>query len=248
MAKNLVVIKSFKNGLDIFLDPELEFEELKQEVFHKFGDSAKFFGNAKVAMSFSGRVLTSAEENELIDTISSACNLQICCLIEKDDERNDIYLKALGQFSEVASSVGGQLYKGTVTAGEIVKTPYSIVVLGDVNPGAKIISGGNIVVLGTLYGFAHAGFYEESEDDGFELVNQEGEHIPDMGDKRSDCFVAALEMKSPSIAIGSSRAHIEEKALRVPLLSKNSAKICYGHDKDIYIEGISKEFLRNLPF
>lgn len=248
MANNSVIIKSFRNGLDVFLDPDLDFELLKTEACRKFGDSAKFFGNATIAVSFSGRKLTSTEENELIEVICGACGINICCVIEKDEDRNEVYLKALEQFAEAASAAGGQLYKGSVKAGETVRTPYSIIVLGDVNPGAKVISGGNIVVLGTLYGFAHAGYYEEDAEETFDLVDSQGEAVPGFFDRQGTCFVAALEMKSPSIAIGGSRAHIEEKALKVPLLSKNSAKICYGLDKDIYIESISKEFLRNLPF
>ncbi len=40
-----------------------------------------------------------------------------------------------------------------------IKEEYigSIVIMGDVNPGAEIVAGGNIMVLGTLRGLAHAG-------------------------------------------------------------------------------------------
>lgn len=49
----------------------------------------------------------------------------------------------------------------TLRSGQKVETEHSLVVLGDVNSGAEIIAGGDVVVLGTLRGIAHAGAYDE---------------------------------------------------------------------------------------
>lgn len=40
-----------------------------------------------------------------------------------------------------------------------IKEEYigSVVIMGDVNPGAEVVAGGNIMILGTLRGLAHAG-------------------------------------------------------------------------------------------
>jgi len=51
---------------------------------------------------------------------------------------------------------------GTLRSGQKVETEHSIVVFGDVNSGAEVIAGGDIVILGTLRGIAHAGAYDES--------------------------------------------------------------------------------------
>jgi septum site-determining protein MinC len=45
----------------------------------------------------------------------------------------------------------------TLRSGHKVKHPGHVVVLGDVNPGAEIIAGGNIIVWGRLRGTVHAG-------------------------------------------------------------------------------------------
>ena len=50
----------------------------------------------------------------------------------------------------------------TLRSGERLETEHSVVVLGDVNAGAEIVAGGDIIVLGTLRGIAHAGAYDES--------------------------------------------------------------------------------------
>ena len=55
-----------------------------------------------------------------------------------------------------------RLVYGTLRSGQKVETEHSVVVFGDVNSGAEVIAGGDIVILGTLRGIAHAGAYDES--------------------------------------------------------------------------------------
>jgi septum site-determining protein MinC len=45
----------------------------------------------------------------------------------------------------------------TVRSGTRIEFPSHVVVLGDVNPGAEIISGGSVIVWGRLRGVVHAG-------------------------------------------------------------------------------------------
>lgn len=51
---------------------------------------------------------------------------------------------------------------GTLRSGQRVESEHTVVVCGDVNSGAEIIAGGDIVVLGILRGVAHAGAYDET--------------------------------------------------------------------------------------
>ena len=57
-----MVIKRFQNGIRLYLDAEMEFDELKAEVAEKFRRSAAFFQDAFVAVSFEGRSLTPEQE------------------------------------------------------------------------------------------------------------------------------------------------------------------------------------------
>jgi septum formation inhibitor MinC len=50
----------------------------------------------------------------------------------------------------------------TLRGGQKVETEHSLVICGDVNSGAEIVAGGDIIVLGTLRGVAHAGAYDET--------------------------------------------------------------------------------------
>ena len=74
MNTNSVIIKCNKYGLIVILDENLPFEELIKDVEDKFKESAKFFKNAKMAMTIRGRSLTQAEEKQVVETIVDSCN------------------------------------------------------------------------------------------------------------------------------------------------------------------------------
>ena len=48
-------------------------------------------------------------------------------------------------------------HQGTVRSGEYLDSPGDLLILGDVNPGAKVSAKGNIIIWGRLLGIAHAG-------------------------------------------------------------------------------------------
>lgn len=50
----------------------------------------------------------------------------------------------------------------TLRSGQRIETEHSLVICGDVNSGAEVVAGGDIIVLGTLRGVAHAGAYDET--------------------------------------------------------------------------------------
>lgn len=50
-----------------------------------------------------------------------------------------------------------QIVPHTVRAGFRGEYPGSVIVLGDVNPGAEIVASGDVIVVGALRGVAHAG-------------------------------------------------------------------------------------------
>ena len=40
-----------------------------------------------------------------------------------------------------------------------IKVPGDLLLIGDVNPGGTVMAGGNIFIMGSLKGIAHAGCY-----------------------------------------------------------------------------------------
>ena len=54
-------------------------------------------------------------------------------------------------------SAPADIVRGTCRAGQVLRFPGNVVVVGNVNPGAQIVAQGDILIFGTLRGTAHAG-------------------------------------------------------------------------------------------
>lgn len=71
---------------------------------------------------------------------------------------NDIHAAdAASKTGNDKNDSNGLFYKGTLRSGQDLDSKESVVIIGDVNPGAHVTSGGNIVVIGALKGTATAG-------------------------------------------------------------------------------------------
>ena len=75
--------------------------------------------------------------------------------------------RMLGEDLFYEDDANAKIVCGTLRSGQKVETPFSLIVIGDVNPGADLVAGGDIIVLGSLRGTAHASAYD---DDAFESV------------------------------------------------------------------------------
>lgn len=194
---NDIIIKSSRYGVNLILNDKIPFPELAKQVGEKFKGTEKFFGNAKMAVSFEGRRLSEQEEKELIDAITENSSIQIVCIMNHDPQmeeamRQRVELALSGKGREGSSGPAGNaesfaaqsgpesdFYKGNLRSGQVLESASNVTLIGDVNPGARIVSQGNIVVLGSLRGNAWAGAG---------------------GDDR--CFIFALDMKPIQLQIG----------------------------------------------
>ncbi len=48
-------------------------------------------------------------------------------------------------------------HQGTLRSGEVLEFDNDVLILGDINPGAIVLAGGNVMIWGRLLGIAHAG-------------------------------------------------------------------------------------------
>ncbi|MGE5396739.1 MAG: septum site-determining protein MinC [Chitinophagales bacterium] len=73
--------------------------------------------------------------------------------LDEEEQDNDFHRV----FESGKSTEDTILIKRTLRSGQRVYYPGNIVILGDVNPGAEVIAGNNILVMGTMRGLVHAG-------------------------------------------------------------------------------------------
>lgn len=209
----LVTIKSSHSGIELRLNANLPFPDLLKAVEEKFRQSADFFKNAKMAVSFSGRTLSISEEEQLIQVITQTTNLEIICIIDHDERKELIYKRAVAQcLSErEREKSDGQFYRGTLKRRQLLESESSIVILGDVEFGAKVVAKGNIIILGTLYGSVHAGA---------------------AGDRNA--FIIALSMQPQRLVIGDIEA--KRQLIYQDSLSINGPQIAVVDGKRIYLD------------
>lgn len=217
-----VVIKSYQNGITLILQEQVPFEELLGEIAYKFHESGRFFGNSKMALALEGRSCSEEEERLILQAIQDNCEVNIVCLVGRDEETNQNYLKAIQEIETQRRQTEseGQFYKGTLKNHQVLETESSIVVLGDVYPGSAIISSRNIIILGGLYGEAYAG-----------------------GNGDSNHYIVALEMEPEKLQIGDFKYKTSEKGNKWSIKPKVKPKIALVKNKRIIMEPLTKELL-----
>lgn len=223
MNRNSVIIKSNKYGLIVILDDKMPFQDLLLDIADKFQESANFFKNAKMAVTFRGRTLNYEQEKQVIETIVNHCGIHILCIVDEDTVAQEHYRRILNTASEEKEKDDGLFYRGTLQNGEVLETENSIVILGDIHSGAKVISKGNILVLGSCRGSLYAGA---------------------TGDR--NCFAAALVMKPVQIRIADKTARSAITKYSDHTEYKAEPKIAYIKNDHIFVESIKQETLQEL--
>lgn len=217
---NSVIIKGNKYGIIVVLSPEVPFEDLKLLVAEKFRESSKFFENAKMAISFEGRKLTNEEQKDILDIIYQNTDMHIVCVMENDPETEEKFRMTLEQKLMELSNNTGQFYKGILRSGASLEFETSVIIIGDVNHGARVVSKGNIIILGALKGTAFAG-----------------------ATGNTNSFVVALDMNPTQIRIADSIARSPDKPVKDEV---KEAKIAFLEDGNIYIEPLNKNILQDI--
>ena len=184
------------------------------------------------------------DDNEVQQIIAEKTTLTIAYVIEDDKIMETSFKDVLKKIQEREQKRSqsmvderrkgdGQFYRGTLRSGQSLESDASVVVVGDVNPGASVCAKGNVVVLGCAKGYLSAGC-----------------------DGDDHAFVAALDMQPMQIRIGKHIARSAdgepEKKKKLFGRSKNNdnqpmeAQIAFVEDENIYIEPISKALLNEI--
>ena len=187
--------------MDIQLSAEAPFDVLCEVLTSKFRDSSRFFKDARMAVSFSGRSLSRSEEEKILRIINENTELDVVCIVEKDVKNELMYKSAVEQTLTNIQKREGQFYRGTLGRRHILESESSIIILGDVEPGAKVIAKGNIVIVGALYGSVHAGAPDDRSAYIVALSMQPKKLcIGDIESKRQIIYQESLNINGPKIA------------------------------------------------
>lgn len=152
--ENYVIFKGTKDGVTVLFDPDAPFAALCEQLEQKVEEAGKFFDNVKTSMAFKGRIFSEEEEEQLLRIIAEHTTMHITFVKTENNELkqlSDLLEKKMSPFNLT------KFHKGSLRNGMKIEFEGSVVVIGDVNPGAEIKASGNIIILGQLKGMAHAG-------------------------------------------------------------------------------------------
>ncbi|MEK3908817.1 septum site-determining protein MinC [Oceanobacillus sp. FSL W7-1309] len=155
--KQIILIKGTREGLSLFIDESASFHDVIKELKDKIMASKPKENEpiVSVKVKLGNRLLNEEQEIALRNIISVDNRFEITAiesdLISREDAlkwREESEIKAINRI---------------VRSGQILEVEGDLLLVGDVNPGGKVISTGNIYIMGNLYGIAHAGVMGDRE-------------------------------------------------------------------------------------
>jgi septum site-determining protein MinC len=138
----------------------------------RLDQSASFFRSARVALDVGARPVTEAELTELIGVLTA--NGMSLGAVRTSAERTFQSALTLGLTATLESAEGLPVadaapaatnattsnyfvYRGYLRSGHKLQRQEHILIIGDINPGAEVVSQGDVLVWGRLRGVVHAG-------------------------------------------------------------------------------------------
>jgi len=171
-----VVFKGVGQDVHVILDPSAPFSDIERELEEHLERSGKFFAGAAVTLIVGARQL----RDDHLQTIRQVLATHDLTIAEIRGSLADsppiaspplastpVYTPAavaprltrretLPKEGELPRN-NALLVPGPLRSGQRIYAEDHLVVFGDVNPGAELIAGGDIIVMGVLRGVAHAG-------------------------------------------------------------------------------------------
>lgn len=149
-----VIIKGNKQGIRLIISNDACLYEIIHEIKAKLKITKNYYTNVKpIDVTFEGKVLTEDEKDQILDTLRN---------IGLNIAKRKLQLIPHPNYSTqinnyIPTDEAGLFFKGTIRSGQSLECTKSIVIIGDVLKGASVISEGNVIVIGNIYGNVIAG-------------------------------------------------------------------------------------------
>ena len=166
MSKSDILAGETGRTIIIRLDPTENFLSLKNHLREKVEDIDTTLRGSYVELDIGQKILTRNELRELAGILEDK-GLYLKGIVGryirqeptgglKAEKRSPLF-KVLTREKELSFSQETVLICQNLRSGQTIRYSGNVVLIGDVNPGAEVIAGGSIIVMGSLRGVAHAG-------------------------------------------------------------------------------------------
>ena len=156
-----IELNLFKESTIIEIIDELidKKEIIIEKILEIFNDKNNNYEANLVYIDIIGKVFNDNERSVIEKTLKVGMeNLLSNIIIEFVDSEKELGLFSIKELFEKDENISNTKYiKHSIRSGIREEYLGSVVLLGDINSGGQLIASGNIIVLGTLRGLAHAG-------------------------------------------------------------------------------------------
>ena len=156
-----IELNLFKESTIIEIIDELidKKEIIIEKIIEIFNDKNNNYEANLVYIDIIGKVFNDNERSVIEKTLKVGMeNLLSNIIIEFVDTEKELGLFSIKELFEKDENISNTKYiKHSIRSGIREEYLGSVVLLGDLNSGGQLIASGNIIVLGTLRGLAHAG-------------------------------------------------------------------------------------------
>lgn len=227
-----VTIKANSHGIVVVTDSSLSYDNMVSAVKSKFKQCKNIFGDScNMPVTIKGPSLTEEEYRRLLEQLNHIDGINTHFTEGKKEAiavsatKNPASISPSDKLKTAEKAIcrpaapeisGNYIFKGTLKSGEELSIKNSVIIMGDVEKDASVISGGNIIVLGNLMGRAIAG-----------------------KTKSASRFILALYMKPEYIQIGNISHTFSKQSNKKN--TTDEAAIAYKSGSTILIEHVSQE-------
>lgn len=176
MQTSTISIKGIREGL-LITTGQGSWQQVEDSLLDRIAEQREFFRGARVALHVGDRTLERDEIRRLRDKLAEH-DVTLWAVLGESPEtarsarRADLQTELTdptyadtqpagdGELPPIDTNEYGTsavLLKATLRSGRIIRHVGHVIVIGDVNPGAQIIAGGDVLVWGRLRGTVHAG-------------------------------------------------------------------------------------------
>ncbi len=165
-----VELKGFRDGMRLIIDPEASMEQIEQAIVERMANLGDSLSGLTMNIDLGSRSLNDEELVRLKKLLNENYGLEVKQIIgdsqdgpERTESVQIAGVPALHSEERVYNQLAQineetRFIRHTLRSGQIERAlEGNMVILGDVNPGAEVVAAGDIIVLGTLRGVAHAG-------------------------------------------------------------------------------------------
>jgi septum site-determining protein MinC len=220
LDEDKIQIKGISEGLLVTVKDN-PWNDAKNLVAAKIDENPDFFHGAKIVLDVGEIPIKAAELGKMRDDLSSRAITLTAVLSKSSATLQNAQALGISTYlgvrqDYVKNKKNNNYFEGdaavwverTLRAGYKIETKCHVIVMGDVNPGAEIISAGNIMVWGRLSGSVHAG-----------------------ADGNVEARIMALELEATNLQIASL------VAVPIIKKRKKQPEIAYISKNEIIIEG-----------